>query len=73
LDIIIVEDNGKYIVIFVGESLDPRNAIPFKALEYIMGEISYGGRVTDVWDMRTLQAIFKLFFCRYGLNTNNIN
>jgi dynein heavy chain len=28
-----------------------------------MGEISFGGRVTDVWDMRTLEAIFKLFFC----------
>jgi hypothetical protein len=35
-----------------------------------MGEISYGGRVTDVWDMRTLQSIFKLFFCRDFLNDN---
>ncbi|KAA6361190.1 MAG: hypothetical protein EZS28_043283 [Streblomastix strix] len=25
--------------------------IPFKTLVYIMGEISYVGRVTDVWDM----------------------
>ncbi|KAA6399562.1 MAG: putative Dynein heavy chain, partial [Streblomastix strix] len=45
-----------------GPDLD-MNTIPFKALAYIVGEISYGGRVTDVWDMRSLEAIFKLFFC----------
>ncbi|KAA6392755.1 MAG: putative dynein heavy chain [Streblomastix strix] len=48
--------------------------IPFQALQYIVGEISYGGRVTDIWDMRTLNAIFKLFFCKDSLEapTHNI-
>ncbi|KAK2951696.1 putative Dynein axonemal heavy chain 1 [Blattamonas nauphoetae] len=36
--------------------------IPFAALSYIVCEISYGGRVTDLWDMRTLHALFKTFF-----------
>uniref|UniRef100_A0A7M4F990 Dynein axonemal heavy chain 6 n=1 Tax=Crocodylus porosus TaxID=8502 RepID=A0A7M4F990_CROPO len=36
--------------------------IPWHALTYITGEITYGGRVTDTWDQRCLHTILKRFF-----------
>lgn len=40
---------------------EKRKAIPWQALEYINGEITYGGRVTDHWDQRCLKTILKNF------------
>lgn len=40
---------------------EKKREIPWQALEYINGEITYGGRVTDEWDQRCLKAILKSF------------
>lgn len=40
---------------------EKRKEIPWQALEYINGEITYGGRVTDEWDQRCLKTIMKSF------------
>jgi dynein heavy chain len=44
-------------------TLTEQNTIPWDALVYLTGEITFGGRVTDDWDRRTLEAILKKYYC----------
>ena len=42
--------------------LDEQNSIPWDALNYVTGNINYGGRVTDDWDRRTLMCIMRKYY-----------
>ncbi|XP_026818275.1 dynein heavy chain 6, axonemal-like [Rhopalosiphum maidis] len=46
------------------------NEIPWDALQYIMVEINYGGRVNDYWDQKTMKTIFLNFFDPRTLEPN---
>ena len=50
--------------------LDINNDVPWAALKYVIGEITYGGRVTDDWDRRTLLAILSCYLCEEALIDN---
>ncbi|KAL7670049.1 hypothetical protein ACOME3_004989 [Neoechinorhynchus agilis] len=38
------------------------NEFDWRALNYMIGEITYGGRVTDFWDLRCLRATLRRIF-----------
>ena len=58
----------KHLKMFLGESQG--NDVPFESLSYVIGELNYGGRVTDRWDRRTLLSLLQRFFSEEMNNPN---
>lgn len=48
--------------------LDEQPDIPYTALNYIVAEVNYGGRVTDDKDVRMIKALLKRYFCPEIMN-----
>ncbi|RNF23496.1 Dynein heavy chain family protein [Trypanosoma conorhini] len=47
---------------------EEQEVIPWESLEYIIGQINYGGRVTDPQDRGTLQTILRAYLCPAIMN-----
>ena len=37
--------------------------VPYQALNYLVAEVNYGGRVTDDKDVRLIKSLLKRYFC----------
>jgi len=37
--------------------LDEQDEVPYETLRYVLGDVNYGGRITDVWDQRCARSI----------------
>lgn len=42
--------------------VEEQNDVPWDTLNVIVADVTYGGRVTDVWDKRTIASIMRLYF-----------
>lgn len=42
--------------------VEEQEDVPWDTLNVIVADVTYGGRVTDVWDKRTIASIMRLYF-----------
>jgi len=52
--------------------IDQFNYIPWDALRYVIGQINYGGRITDEWDRRLLSSMLFRFCNELILKDNHL-
>eukprot|EP00072_Mus_musculus_P067792 XP_017169555.1 PREDICTED: dynein heavy chain 14, axonemal [Mus musculus] len=45
----------------LGNVLSGRSEVPWKEVNYLISEVTFGGRVVDEWDMRCLKTLFDKF------------
>lgn len=50
--------------------LDEQPDVPYQALNYLVAEVNYGGRVTDDKDVFLIKAMLKKYFCPEIMNDN---
>jgi len=50
--------------------LDEQELVPYQALNYMVAEANYGGRVTDDKDVRLIRAMLRRYFCPEVMNDN---
>lgn len=43
--------------------LTSQETVPYVALNYLVAQVNYGGRVTDKQDVRCMNAMLKKYFC----------
>ena len=43
--------------------LETAETVPYVALNFIVAQVNYGGRVTDKQDVRVMSAMLKKYFC----------
>ncbi|KAJ1518310.1 Dynein heavy chain 6, axonemal [Coelomomyces lativittatus] len=57
-------------IIVLKNFLQKTSSIPWKALHYLTGEITFGGRVTDDWDRRTMSTLLSKYYSPNTLAEN---
>ena len=50
--------------------LSQHDQVPWDALRQMIGDVVYGGRVTDDWDRRCMNALLDKFLCKNALKDN---
>ena len=51
--------------------LEEQSQVPYETLRYVVGEVNYGGRVTDYMDQRCVSAILWTYFCNEVVEDEN--
>merc|ERR1719361_1851310 len=67
-----LETSMTILKMFLSE-IDESSQIPWDALRYVVGQINYGGRVTDDWDRRCLMTILDCYYLEKVLDQSEFS